>query len=117
MFVANHIYGPITKDHRSVAIATDSWRHVPRYTYVAMCGAESLWRVTEIHQPATTYTHVDLRGCVVAIITAIYLGVCLQAAHDETVVCKSVVNYNVRQKDGRTGIRYVTMLKLFYTIF
>ena len=41
MFVANHIYGPITKDHISVAIATDSWKHVPRYSYVAMCGAET----------------------------------------------------------------------------
>ena len=37
-----------------------------------------------------------------AVITAIYLGVCLQAVHDETVVCKSVVNYNVRQKDGHS---------------
>ena len=46
MFAGNHIqYGPITKDHRAVAIAIDSWRHVPRYKYVAKCGAESLWRV------------------------------------------------------------------------
>ena len=30
-FAANHIYGPVTKDHRSVAtgIAIDSWSHVP----------------------------------------------------------------------------------------
>ena len=54
----------------------------------------------KIHQPAT---HEDLREYVVAIITAIYLGVCLQAAHDETVVCKSVFNYNVRQQDGHIG--------------
>ena len=34
---------------------------------------------------------------------SIYLGVCLQAAHDETVVCKSVVNYTVCQQDGHIG--------------
>ena len=47
-----------------------------------------------------------------AIITDIYLGVYLQAAHDETVVCnyKSVVNYNVGQKDGHSLCDYVEII-------